>query len=170
MGLWGDLTVGDIRTRFNISSTVLGVLLLGSLTTCQPTQQPRLDAGRTEIRFSNYRVLFDRNQEGHPASGGTLLYVGGELSLVFQRASDGDSGVQATLARSQDGGKTWSVPAAFGPPVESPDTAFQACGFVGITGRGTTIASGFHNYQLAPQHGIDWAQAERPARVSLVSL
>ena len=54
--------MGDIRTRFNISSTVLGVLLLGSLTTCQPTQQPRLDAGRTEIRFSNYRVLFDRNQ------------------------------------------------------------------------------------------------------------
>ena len=137
---------------------LLGVLLLGLLTTCQPTQQLSPDAGRTEIRFSNYRVLFDRNQEGHPASGGTLLYVDGKLSLAFQRASDGDSGVQTTLARSQDGGKTWSVPAAFGPSVEHSDTAFQACGFVGISARGTTIASGSHNSSgiQTSGEGINW--------------
>jgi len=150
--------VANIRTRSNISSTLLGVFLLSSLTTCQPTQLLRHDAGRTEILLSNYRVLFDKNQEGHPASGGTLLYVDGELSLAFQRASDGDSGVQVTLARSQDGGKTWSVPSAFGPPVESADTAFQACGFVGISGRGTTITSGFHNSSgiQTSTEGINW--------------
>jgi len=113
---------------------------------------------QTRLRFADYRILFDRNQQGYAASGGSFLYQDGKLSMAFQKASDGDSGTQTSLAESQDLGKTWTASTPFGPPVPNPKTAFQSCHFAAVTAQGTVIVSGFHNESgiQTSGEGINW--------------
>jgi hypothetical protein len=115
-------------------------------------------ASRTKVHFSDFRVLFDRNNTGYPASGGSFVYQNGKLSMAFQKASDGDSGLQSSLTESLDLGKTWSQPVPFGPAVADVKTAFQACHFSGVSAKGTLIISGFYNPSgiQTSGEGINW--------------
>ena len=115
-------------------------------------------ASTTKVHFSDYRVLFDRNSAGYPASSGSFVYRDGKLSMVFQKASDGDSGLQASLTESLDLGKTWTQPVPFGPAVVDAKTAFQACHFSGVSAKGTLIISGFFNPSgiQTSGEGINW--------------
>jgi len=125
-----------------------------------PSPPPGKDTAseQTRLRFSDYRVLFDRNQDGYAASGGSFLYQNRKLSMAFQKASDGDSGTQTSLTVSQDLGKTWTTPTSFGPPVSDPKTAFQICHFAALTKRGTVIVSGSFNASgiQTSGEGINW--------------
>jgi len=67
------------------------VLLIAMVRSLVPAASHENQA-QTSILYSNYRVLFERAQD--PASGGSFLYHNGELAMVFQKASDGDSGVE----------------------------------------------------------------------------
>ena len=116
------------------------------------------DRNKTRLRFSDYRVLFDRGQQSYAASGGSFLYQDGKLSMAFQKASDGDSGTQTALTASLDLGQTWTDPTSFGPPVRDPKTAFQICHFAAVTPRGTVIVSGSSNESgiQTSGEGINW--------------
>ena len=81
----------------------------------------RGEATKTILRFSNYRVLFDRVQQGYPTCGASFLYRKGTLELIFLRPTEDGRGQETFLTRSDDLGKTWSDPVSFGPPVGEPD-------------------------------------------------
>ncbi|MDE2925423.1 MAG: hypothetical protein OXT71_03395 [Acidobacteriota bacterium] len=76
---------------------------------------------RTILRFSHYRVLFDRVQQGYPICGASFLDRKGTLELIFLRPTEDGRGQETFLTRSDDPGKTWSDPVSFGPPVGDPD-------------------------------------------------
>ena len=86
------------------------------------------------------------------------MYRDGKLSMVFQKASDGDSGLQTSLTESLDLGKTWTQPVPFGPAVVDAKTGFQACHFSGVSAKGTLIISGFFNPSgiQTSGEGINW--------------
>src|SRR5688572_9533413 len=97
---------------------------------------------RARLTVSDYRVLFDRQDEGFPASAATCAYQRGTLSMAFLEASDGRKGLATMLTESPDLGRTWSEPAPFGPPLSDPATQFQAVTLAGATHAGTLLACG----------------------------
>ena len=78
---------------------------------------------RTTI--SNYRVLFDRQSDGYPASTGSLSLHDGHLTLVFLYASDAARGLPQYRVDSDDLGRTWSEPQAFGTDLKLRDGATE---------------------------------------------
>ena len=97
---------------------------------------------QTRLTVSDYRVLFDRQDQGFPASAATCAYRPGTLSMAFLEASDGRKGLGTMLTESPDLGRTWSEPAPLGPPLSDPATQFQAVNLAGATREGTLLACG----------------------------
>jgi hypothetical protein len=157
-----------LRARLQLTGrtgSIVCLILLSSLAALTYRTAPPSDmnaqarkVSTTKVHFSDYRVLFDRNSAGYPASSGSFVYRDGKLSMVFQKASDGDSGLQASLTESLDLGKTWTQPVPFGPAVVDAKTAFQACHFSGVSAKGTLIISGFFSPSgiQTSGEGINW--------------
>src|SRR5688500_1406227 len=99
-------------------------------------------ASRARLAVSDYRVLFDRQDDGFPASAATCACRRGTLSMAFLEASDGRKGLGTMLTESPDLGLTWSHPAPLGPPLSDRATQFQAVNLAGATRRGTLLACG----------------------------
>ena len=75
------------------------VLLLGTLFTAAQSApglaalpSGREEPTRTVLRFSNYRVLFDRVQQGYPTCGASFLYRKGTLELIFLQPTGYNAG------------------------------------------------------------------------------
>jgi hypothetical protein len=98
----------------------------------------------THLRVAQYRVLFDRQKDGFPASSASCVRRGDRLLLSFQLASDAAAGLRTFLTTSDDGGATWSPPEPFGPVLRDPANEFQGVGLAGVTRAGTDLAVGFH--------------------------
>ena len=96
---------------------------------------------RTILRFSNYRVLFDRVRQGYPTCGASFLYRKGTLEFIFLRPIEDGRGQETFLTRSDDLGKTWSDPVSFGPPVGNPKKLYQNASLVGVTASGTSLVT-----------------------------
>lgn len=101
----------------------------------------RGETTRTILRFSNYRVLFDRVQQGYPICGASFLYRKGTLELIFLRPAEDGRGQETFLTRSDDLGKTWSDPVSFGPPVVDPKKLYRNASLVGVTASGTSLVT-----------------------------
>jgi len=148
------------RTRGIVFLSLLCTLAALTFRTTLPSDisaQAR-NGATTKVHFSDYRVLFDRDGTGYPASSASFVYRDGKLSMIFQKASDGDSGLQASLTESPNLGKTWSQPVPFGPAVSDKKTAFQACHFSGVSAKGTLVLGGFFNPSgiQTSGEGINW--------------
>ena len=75
------------------------VLLLGTLFTAAQSApglatlpSGREEPTRTVLRFSNYRVLFDRVQQVYPTCGASFLYRKGTLELIFLQPAGYNAG------------------------------------------------------------------------------
>ena len=99
---------------------------------------------KTELKVTDYGILFDRQQEGFPASGASCLVKDGRLSLSFQVASDAAAGIRPYYSFSDDLGRTWSPPVPFGPALRDEAREFQSVGLAGVTRAGTELAVGCH--------------------------
>ncbi len=118
---------------------------------------------RTILRFSNYRVLFDRVQQGYPTCGASFLYRKGTLELIFLRPTEDGRGQETFLTRSDDLGKTWSDPVSFGPPVGNPKKLYQNASLVGVTASGTSLVTGSFTPRIPGRgYGSTWIDPPDP--------
>lgn len=120
---------------------------------------------RASLQVTGYRVLFDRQKEGFPASDVSCSYANGTLSLAFQKASDGARGLRPWVSQTHDLGLTWSEPAAFGPDIDDPANEFLKVSLMTPTTCDTELAVGYHVKRGTHDRPIKGEIAWRPSGV-----
>ncbi len=113
---------------------------------------------KSQINFKDYRILYDGQKEGYNASGGSAIYTGGTIQLIFQESSDGEKGLRPLFTQSSDLGKNWSQPKPFGPDIlKDPAKEFMALGLLGPSKKETLFSIGFHLEKgIDSYDGIKW--------------
>ena len=98
-----------------------------------------------KINFTSYRVLFDGQSSGFDASGGSIVCSEGEMTMLFQKASDGAKGLRPLMTKSSDFGRSWTQPEPFGPDIlKDPENEFMGLGLFGPSEKGTIFCVGVH--------------------------
>ena len=116
-----------------------------------------MTAPKTTLTAKDYRVLYDRPD--FPSSGASCVYCDGNLSMSFQKASDGDGGIRTALTSSTDLGRTWTEPKPFGPELEHAEDDFLGVSLAHATDDGALIASGCRIHSSG-RDGILWRPSD----------
>lgn len=103
-----------------------------------------------KLYFKNYKIFFDQQNQGHAASSLSVVFNDNTYMLLFQKASDAESGIQPRITHTTKPGSYWESPKLFGPDiVQDPENEFLGLSLHGPTNQGTMLSLGVH---------VDWSK------------
>lgn len=113
------------------------------LIACQASRKPK-----DTLSIKDYKVFFDRQQDGYGTIYSNFVKKGDELVGIFSgggKFGDDEIGMRPFMIKSSDLGKTWSDPVPFAPDlIGDLKKESLTLGILGPTRDGTVITRGFH--------------------------
>lgn len=105
---------------------------------------------RSQLNFTDYSIFFDQQDLGYAASAISMVFSGDRYTLLFQKASDAEPGIQPKITHAVKPDLNWSTPELFGPDlVEDPENEFLGLSLYGPSNQGTMLSIGVH---------VDWSK------------
>lgn len=144
----GKMLTSYLNRRHFLKLAMMGAAAV-YLSSCAKSQGNLLsDDSHAQLTFMDYKIFFDRQDQGHSASSSSVVYNDGNYMLLFQKASDTEPGISPQITHTTTPGLGWSEPEQFGPDIiEDPENEFLGLRLFGPTSQGTILPIGVH---------VDW--------------